>query len=699
MVAENKTLEDEKKYLDTVINVLIDEIEKSEANVEIKKRGNNQFKKFIWQMRGELSDYEYNMNFNEIDTATDMINDQIKRLLIYKRALNSPYFGRIDFKRNDRVMPIYVGVTGINEDRKNYVLDWRAPISSLFYNYTIGDAKYEAPRGTIEGEITLRRQYKIENGYMQRMIESDINIDDDILQEVLANSSTDKMKNIVTTIQKEQNEIIRNNSTNHLIVQGVAGSGKTSVALHRIAYLLYQRKELNSDNVLIFSPNDVFSEYISEVLPTLGEENVLNTTFSELSKEYLRKNTKVKSFTEFIEEFYNNEIDDYTFAINKFKLSDNFKDTIDDFLKDYIENRKLENDIEMVVNNAKLIKIKKKEVNDFFYNKYKDLPIKEKINLISERICAINNISYAKCGASIRNKILAGMNIDLDAKRIYKEFLASDTYTRNFDFSPNLFNTKSSSIKYEDLMGLLYLEFELNGYPYNTNVKHIVIDEAQDYSKLQFHIIKKIFPKADFTILGDVNQTINPYYKYETLSSLQDIFGQASEYYELSKSYRSSPEIIDYANQILELSDKPSVRYQANLPVKMFTENEDFSMQIVDNITEMKENGLERIAIVTKNNTESEELLERLKPNVENVSLATDSISNDNVIIVPSYIAKGLEFDGVILYTKEDNFYNEDEKNLYYVVCTRAQHQLIIYNQPELTLEKPKVLTKTNLKR
>ena len=634
------------------------------------------------------------MHFNEVDGDTDIINDKIKKLLNFKRAINSPYFGRVDFRFGSRVLPVYVGITSLKKDRQNYIFDWRAPISSLFYNYTVGDAEYEAPKGTIKGEILTRRQYKIEDGVLKRMIESDINIDDEVLQEVLANSSSDKMKNIVTTIQQEQNEIIRNNLDEHLIVQGVAGSGKTSVALHRIAYLLYQNEDLNSNNILIFSPNEVFAEYISEVLPTLGEDNVLNTTFSELAKEYTRKNNKIQTFTEFIEEYYNNDFDEFSFEINKFKLSDSFKNAIDQFLEKYVMMHNLNNDIEMVVNRSKTIVIDKDDVNDFFNNRYKRLPIKERLNLISERICDLEQISYSKCGASIRNAIINEMDITLDEKKLYFEFLNSEIFTNNFDFDTEPFNVKSSNIKYQDLIGILYLGFELNGYPYNSKVKHIVIDEAQDYSELQFYIIKKMFPKATFTILGDINQTVNPYYKYDDLSTLWDIFGDESEYYELSKSYRSSPEVIDYANAILGLTDKPSVRHESNLPIQNITEDNNVALQLSQSIDSMRNNGLKRIAIVTKNNTEALEIMEQLENIVDGVSLATENMSNDNVIIVPSYIAKGLEFDGVILYTKPDNCYSEMEKNLYYVVCTRAQHQLIIYNQPQLTLDKPKTLKK-----
>ncbi len=686
----NQTFEDEKQYLNEVQNILFNKIETSQVFVDNQQKKTEDFKKMIWNSRGELSDYEYNIQFNEIDDNTNSINEQIKTLQTYKKSLNSPYFGRIDFSFDGKTIPIYVGITSLKDNNYNYIFDWRAPISSMFYNYTIGKAEYEAPRGTISGNIELRRQYKIEDGILHRMIENDINIDDDILQEVLSNSSTDKMKNIVTTIQKEQNEIIRNTANNNVIVQGIAGSGKTSVALHRIAYLLYQYEELNSDNILIFSPNDIFTEYISEVLPTLGEENVLGTTFSELSREYIKKNNKIQSFAEFLENYYNNNIEYTDFIMTKFKQSDCLKETIDRFLNHYIKSHKLNEDIEINIGNIKTIDISKEEINKLFHSRYVNLKVLEKLELISKQICDSNNINYNRYGVGVRNQIKKKLDLDLDMKKMYQKFLDSEYYKSNFNF--DIKKSKSSNIiKYEDLIGMLYLHFELNGYPYNTKVKHIVIDEAQDYSKLQLYIIKQMFPKATFTILGDINQTINPYYKYDSLSELVQVFGVESQYFELSKSYRSSPEIVNYSNNILDINNSISIRKDNDLPVICEQETDNLNEQLYNSLLELKQKNFKRIAIVTKNNSEADELSQVLKTMLEDLDV------EEKVLILPSYMAKGLEFDGVILYTKPDNYYNEQEKNLYYVACTRAQHQLIVYNQPQMTLNKNKTLVKKTL--
>ena len=692
-------LNEEKEYLKNVEKILGGLIESSGEAVQKQQIENQELKKMIWDTRMEYTDLEYNAQLNEINHNTSMLSENVKKVLNYQKAIYSPYFGRIDFRRDGRnnSMQVYVGLTTIKEGMKFYVFDWRTPIASLFYNYTVGDAQYDAPRGVIKGQIDLRRQYKIENGELKRVIESDINIDDEFLQEILSNSSSDKMRNIVTTIQQEQNEIIRNRSTNNLIVQGVAGSGKTSVALHRIAYLLYQRKDLNSNNILIFSPNDIFSEYISDVLPELGEDNVLNTTFSDLSSAYI-KNRKIQSFSNFIEDYYDNDKNELKNEVIRFKLSDEYKKILDLYMMYYTKSHCLKESFEFVVGNSIEVYIDKDEINDLFTNKYGHLPIVERLNQIVDYICSKENIPFSKYNTTVKSQLRKAMKIDLDVKKIYSDFMNNPIYTDNFDFDVTEFYDRNKPIQYEDIMGMLYLNFELNDYPYNMYVKHIVIDEAQDYSKLQLYIIKKMFPHATYTILGDINQTINPFYKYNTLESLKEIFGDSAEYYELLKSYRSSPEITDYANNILGLGSDLAVRNYTNKPV--INEEEKpaiLESQIYADIQRMRNDGIKRIAIITRNKKEAQELCSKLENSVDDISFSTSSMQNDNVIIVPAYIAKGLEFDGVIAYTKPDDYYTEEEKNLYYVVCTRAQHQLVVYNQPQYVMENPKRLVKNIL--
>jgi len=648
----------ENTYLETVKKVANDFIDDIDVKVEKEKQDIFEIKKYIWDECKAMSELEYGNLLNDTDAKVKRTNDQIMQAFKYKKIIDNAYFGRVDFKTDEELINVYIGLHGLHSDSKNYIFDWRAPISSLFYDYTVGNAEYEAPLGKIKGNIELRRQYKIESGNIKRIIESDINIDDEILQEVLSSNSSDKMKNIVTTIQREQNAVIRNTKDKYLIVQGVAGSGKTSVALHRIAYLLYKEDNLNYNNVLIFSPNNVFSEYISDVLPELGEENVLNTTFNDLVKSYIKKQKNIETFSEFLERKYesinNNDNDDYIYTKNE----------LDEFIKQFLSKSILKYGI--TINGLYFNQF---ELNELLTNKYKKLPFLDRVDSIAEYICNSVNMSIKKNKIKIKNRLLKEIDIELNPINIYKQFLESKDSQKDI----------SKKIYYEDLVNIVYIYFELNGYPYNTNVKHIIIDEAQDYSKIQFLILKKIFPYAYFTILGDVNQAINPYCEYTSLEEINSIFDDKARYIELTKTYRSSEEIINFSNKILGINHVNSVRGESGFPVTL--KNEKISIgSIMDDIIKMKDNGMKTIAIITKNEKDVKKIYKEIEKISTDIEFTENTIMKDCVAILPAYIAKGLEFDGVIVCNDVNNKYTNKEKKLFYVVCTRAQHQLIIYN-------------------
>ncbi|MEG0826620.1 MAG: AAA family ATPase, partial [Bacilli bacterium] len=364
---------------------------------------------------------------------------------------------------------------------------------------------------------------------------------------ILSNSSSDKMTNIVNTIQGEQNEIIRNIVDKYLIVQGIAGSGKTSVALHRIAYLMYKERNLTSNNILIFSPNEVFSEYISNVLPELGENNVLQSTFSDFASSYIKEYKEVESFTAFIERFYKKEeIDGESFKVAKYKLSDEFKIYLDKYIG------KLELSIffsKGIVINTK--QITKEKLNQLLTNRFSHFPLFSRLDAISEYLCDSINISYKKYGKTVKEKLSVLLNENLDIKSIYSKILSSEDFKKNAEITETLTLKIGKILRYEDLIPLMYLNFELNGYPNGNSIRHVIIDEAQDYSLLQFQMLKRIFNKSSFTILGDTHQTINPYYIYNNLNEVNSVFDDKGRYIELAKTYRSSEEIIDFTNQIL----------------------------------------------------------------------------------------------------------------------------------------------------
>ena len=682
MKISTEQLKEEMLYLKETLKVLKSIIEKESDSIEVQKANVNEMKKYIWENAGVLDDIEVMVSMRDVNKEVDFTNKNIKIINSLKKSLSSPYFGRVDFSDDDdEIISVYIGINGIIKNLKNYVFDWRSPIASLFYNYGVGKAEYTAPIGKIQGDILLKRQYKISNGKIKRCFESDINIDDEYLQEILSSASSEKMTNIVNTIQKEQNIIIRNVDDKYLIVQGIAGSGKTSVALHRIAYLLYNEKNLTNNNVLIFSPNEVFSEYISNVLPELGEQNVLQTTFSDFASSYI--DGDIETFTNFLERYYKNEnIDFENQKYNKIKLSNEFKKEIDIFIKEYVSKARFVKGLSI---NGK--KITREELDQIFQEKFNNRPISIRLDDMSEYLGGYKKEVKRK----IFQKLKELLTIDTNPIEVYNKILSENNLTIDLERTKFNSNGKIQKLSYSDLLPLMYINFELNGYPNARSIKHVIIDESQDYTLLQFDILKKIFNSSSFTILGDINQTINPFYKYDNLNDINNIFNNKGKYIELTKTYRSSQEIIEFSNKILGIDNACSVRDSNSIPVEFGElDKNEISKILVENVHKMKEENMKKIAIITKSNEEMLELYNELKKDLKNLKMINTSkdFKIGNMVILPSYISKGLEFDGVIIYTDKENEYQENDKYLFYVVCTRAQHALSIYNQKKLVKKK-----------
>ncbi len=669
----------EKEYLQKTLEVIKSLIDSEDVSIQNKINAINEMKRYIWENNATLDDVEISQGMYNVNSDVEYTNDKMRRLQKLKKSLSNPYFGRVDFDDGNDINSIYIGINGIMKDLFFYVFDWRSPIASLFYNYGTGPASYEAPAGKVDGEIKLKRQYKINGDEIERCFDSDINIDDEYLQEILSSSSSEKMTNIVNTIQKEQNEIIRNVNDKYLIVQGIAGSGKTSVALHRIAYLLYRESNLKSSNVLIFSPNEVFSEYISEVLPELGEDNVMQTTYSDFASAYIKGFKKVESFTEFIERYYKSEtVNHDEYQSTKYKLSNEFRGFLDSFIEDFKSTISFSRGV--IINGKE---VSRDELNSLLKSRYSKLPFYDRFEVIAQHLCNLNNISYKKYGKIIIEKLVTLLNKSIDIKEIYASIINSEEYKKNAQLDGNSNFSFGKVLKYEDLLPLMYIFFSLNGYPKGRHIRHVIIDEAQDYTLLQLEMLKNIFSGASFTILGDIHQTINPYYMYGSLDEINSLFDGKGRYIELSKTYRSSEEIIDYTNDILGINNACSVRKSNSIPVTIRNvSKKDVMKQLVDDIKQMKELGMKRIAIITKNNSETTYLYDILKDQLSDIYIVEEGngLIGDTVIL-PSYISKGLEFDGVIAYTDKNNMYQEKDRYLFYVVCTRAQHCLTVYNQ------------------
>lgn len=659
----------EEQYLEKTCHYLNKQIAKMESDIFEDAEKIKEFRRYAWENKGGMDKQELNaVRTSDAQEAMNLLRerDYFKKLLKIK---SSPYFASIviDNECNQK-QKIYIGMTYLkDENLDNYIYDWRAPICSIFYDYESGSCSYEAPMGIIKSYLHQKRQYKIEEQKLLRIIDSSINIDDEVLQEVLASESSDKMKNIVTTIQQEQNSVIRNTKDKHLIVQGIAGSGKTSVALHRIAFLLYKIKDLSSDKILIFSPNQIFTEYISDVLPELGEENTLQTTFHDYLSKIIKEYKKIESYIDFLNRYYlgenaNNEL-------LKYKQSNAIIQDIEDFVA-YLEthtfftNGFVEN---------KVYEYTKEELNDLFHHRYSTVPFFERLDQMAIKFSENNYNGSKKKKMTYHKLLLEALGVKKDYKEILQKFYQSPYFHETMLESDIKKLSNNKIISYDDALLLVYLKGLMEGFYYEKYIEQVVIDEAQDYSYLQYLILSKIFKKSSFTILGDVNQNINPFYQYESLEELNEII--PGKYIELTKTYRSSEEIIEYANQILDLHHVCAIRKGIKKPVIIRNENKNLK----GDIKTLQQN-YKSLAIITKNTESAKQLYEELNK-VFSLSYL-DTNTEDfikNFVIMPAYLAKGLEFDAVIVYQDKENYFAENEKNLYYVAVTRAQHELYIY--------------------
>lgn len=629
-----------------------------------------EFKKFMWDNKSDLDPAELKTMMSDSDLEISLMLKKGEYLQKLYRIQNNPYFGSIIFKDDVEENTIYIGICHVEDNLKFYVHDWRSPICSLFYDYEVGPCQYFAPGGIIKGEITRKRQYTIKDGKLIHIFDNNINIDDELLQEVLANASNDKMKNIVNTIQMEQNKVIRNTSDRNLIVQGIAGSGKTSVALHRIAFLLYQIKNITSNNILIFSPNKVFSEYISNVLPELGEKNTKETTFHAFMDKEIKEFDSVESFTDFIERSYKSKLDDFEFT--KYKQSDEIISDIEQYVNDIVSKASFVDDLF-----DRDYSYTKDELNYMLKTRYSRFGLFDRINFMADKISELSFNGRLNKSSSIKAKLYDILNIEKDMVNIYINFFNSNFSKIKRDISYIRGNKKI--INYDDAVLFIYMKTMLFGCNYNTDIKQIVIDEAQDYSLIQFKLIKKIFKNASYTILGDVNQTINPYYKYDTLEVLTNVF-EDSKYIELTKTYRSSQEIIEYSNKVLGLNHVTAIRRDVNIPV-IELEETDLKTDMESSVNEAMKYG-KSIGIITKNDEEAIKIYNTLKDTMDITLIDSSSRTfSRKLVVIPVYMAKGLEFDSVIIYTDKNNKYTDKEKYLYYVAITRCQHKLIVYNQ------------------
>ncbi|MDU2239004.1 MAG: RNA polymerase recycling motor HelD [Paenibacillus sp.] len=669
-----------------------------------------------------------------------------------KRLKQSPYFGRIDFAEDgEPEEAIYLGIASLLEegDETFLVYDWRAPISNLYYDSVPGPASYETPSGTITGTMSLKRQFVIHGRRIKLMFDTGVTIGDELLQQVLSRSSDAQMKSIVATIQREQNKIIRNDRSRMLIVQGAAGSGKTSAALQRVAYLLYKHREvLQADQMILFSPNPMFNSYVSTVLPELGEENMQQTTFQEYLEHRLGREFQLEDPFVQIEYVLSAPEDDaYQARVDgiRFKSSVQFLHAITRY-KELLEQKGMI--FKPLRFQGKEI-VGAEEIARQFYafdpairlanrcELLKEWLLKEvaafgKSELdqpwVEEQIQLLDTEDYQRAYQRMRRKqqgkgtsfsdyeeektILARMVVSdrlkplrkwvkslrfVDVTRLYMQLFSDPSMIREVNpeglperwediCDQTLRKIAEGELFYEDITPFLYLKELLLGFRSNTSIRHVIIDEAQDYSPFQLFFLKRLFPRAKMTALGDLNQAIYAHASVLQQSSvLSDLYGaEESELITLEQSYRSTRQIVEFTREMIPGGEAivPFNREGAMPEVHLVGDADELHASLETTIGQLRADGYESIAVICKTAEESLEAYERLSAKLPAKLIKKTTLSFEKgVHVIPAYLAKGVEFDAVLIYDGSDRRYTrEAERKLFYTACTRAMHLLRVYS-------------------
>lgn len=699
---------DEENYLNLTLDTIKQILGKFIDSSEIQDKEIIKHRKFLWDNRSELDEIEINENCGQVALKEQMHSKKMTRIRTLERQLKSPYFARLDFREDgEDVESFYIGLSSVEneEDFEFLVFDWRSPISTMFYDYEIGPAQYEAPGRTIAGEIEFNRQFNIKNGEIVFMHNSNESLCDEALDSMLGGNATDKMKNIVATIQKEQNDIIRNDDSKVLFIQGAAGSGKTSIALHRAAYILYKhRKEIKSDNILIFSPNEVFAEYISDVLPELGESDILQTTFELYSKTFLPTNYIYESKNDHLDYIYSNHDDANKFNIRakamEFKNTVDFMEILNKFTCDL---PRLLTTIKPIIIDGREI-VSRKSVEKTFLTRFSNIPLLNRVSVVKQSIfsqletkylSSDNDFEYVEdkkqfyeyCNEEV-NRQVDEMISTLNNVAIYKMLWENiERYTKE-DLREvkhlTLSYLNDFEVKYEDITPIIYIRASMEGFRNYNNVKHILIDEAQDYSPLFYEIIKKSFANSSISIMGDLNQRIDKHSNVKSKEGITNIFPDV-KVATLTKSYRSTWNITNFTKDILDTHEPiEAVERKGDNP-KIKLVNVGLPNEVSKLIDSMTKKGYKSIAVICKNKSESDDLYNMLKELNSEVNLIDSDKSEfkTGVNVISSYLAKGLEFDGVIVADGQ-NYLGKQDSNLFYTVCTRALHELHILTDSSL---------------
>lgn len=628
---------------------------------------------------------------HEMFVKESTFKNNLKRTKEVEELIDSPYFGKIEFKEDGyNKDEIYIGKYGYIKEKgyEPLIIDWRAPIASLFYHGGLGNASYETPNGKTKAEILNRRQFMIKDSILKGMFDSEVEVRDEILQYVLSSNAQNKLKDIIMTIQKEQDDIIRFKRKGTVIVNGVAGSGKTTIALHRIAYLIYNNREALENKILILGPNNIFMKYIEAVLPTLGEESVKQNTLYDFVTELLNFKGDVLSQEDFVEAVLNGDKELLEDSI--YKRSTEYIEKLDEYYNS------LERDLYPFKEIKFLDKVlmSKAEMTSLFLTEFKYMPLlrramrvkrlivnrlkderNKKVKEINEKYKNVqkdveSGVVFTSRHQNRRDEIIHLLKEVNEVRNDFRYLGLGDVlelYKRQ--------NTQRILTK-DDLIPMLYLTNKIKGVKLPYEIKYLVIDEAQDYSLANFKVIKEITGCNDFTIVGDINQRL---FK-DTNKSFKDldlIFNDTTTF-NLTRSYRSTDEIVKYASKFANNALlNESLRNGDEVEVIEVNDSNSLVSEIVNTYTKLKDNNIDSIAIITRDLDDAEKLHEKLKDKLYYKFIKSeDGVYSENTLLLSSFLAKGLEFDAVIIVdTKEENTKNNEDL-IKYIMATRALHNL-----------------------
>lgn len=677
-MAENSRYMDGTLFLQDVTEKIRQRLDDIKQSLDEGQKEIESMHEYYWENYTEMDQYGYE-DYDNQQALLSQVNANQDKLVLkhrFERMADAPFFGRVDFifDGEDEAEPFYIGIGNFAEKAgmTPLIYDWRAPVSGLFYDYDKGPASYEAPAGTIRGEISSKWQYKIRGGKMIYAFESDTKIDDEILKQELGNNGDVKLKNIVRTIQKEQNAIIRNTKDKILVIQGAAGSGKTSIALHRIAYLLYHdRKNLKSSNVLVLSPNSVFGDYISHILPELGEENIREMSFDLFAYRELKDTAAdCEDRYDHLERIMKFP-DDQEKERFRMKQSESFVGLIEGFLAT-LEDRLV--DFRPI--SLRGSQLTEEELIRMFYFKFQETPLLARMDAVMDY--------FVDAYETLKGRDISDEDREMLREKFDSMYVTKDIYTiynwlledYGYDMLPDV-PYERRKVQYEDVFPMLYLKYRLLGHGAQKNIKHLVIDEMQDYSFLQYVLLKQIF-QCRMTILGDYAQTLDTK-QHDVLKFLPKIFGKEIRQVILRKSYRNTYEIARYAGEISGIRDLELLeRHGKEVEERRFS-SEDEMLEAVRENLRLGSEGYETAAVITMTEEEAYDIY-RLLTNrgIDAAYVDRDSSAFKRGLTVTTfYLAKGLEFDQV--FTIKGTEGNPLEKQAQYISATRALQELYVY--------------------